>query len=190
MKRYDHSSYRPIQTRKISIQDSNTQLRQAELKSSRRSSRNNARRRINNINSRARIIIRIRIADGICQHRKRCLRTRVDALELHRNGDLATVRCRVVHSALPDERAVPRFVLSGAPVERSVARVTGGGERVADGVVGEEAPAVPRHGASRHLRVRGELNEGNWPLELVLVFEDWGVESAWDAVGVALVADQ
>lgn len=59
-----------------------------------------------------------------------------------------------------------------------------------DGVVGEEAPAVPGHGLGGLLGVGGVLDEGDGPLEAVLVLEYRGVEGAGDAVGVALVADQ
>lgn len=58
------------------------------------------------------------------------------------------------------------------------------------GVSGEELPDVPGGGARGELGVGSELDDGDGPLPAVHAAEDGGVEGCWDAVCVALVADQ
>jgi hypothetical protein len=170
----------------ISVKNSNTKLRHAEVEGTLLVRIQHGRRRLNNIVALEWVIVLVRVAAGV---RKKCQSSfgaTLDTVEAH--GDwLVFAVGRVVARTLPDE-GVARVVFACTVVDWAVR--ADHGESLGDGVVGEKRPDVPACGAGGQGRVGRELDDGDGPLPAVHVAEDGSVESGREAVGVALVADE
>lgn len=104
---------------RLCVQDSNTELRQAELKSAVGTSSQLLRGSVDDLDAGARIIVGIWVADGVGQVCQLGLSASLDTLEVDSDGDRSVVS-GVVNSTLPDQRAIAGLVDPGAPVEWAV----------------------------------------------------------------------